>query len=346
LATGDQISGIDIDRYRIDETSGMTDQPRSVSLTRPEAPKPRPGVPAPSSADTPVTWQLSAQPGGGPGPGEVINQARVDEAIAALTGLRIVGVRPKPANLARALSGSASEAKLTVPDQISLGSRGFYLAQNGRLLANEGQMSVRCNDGVVYSLWFGEVVPDSEDAASGGQVGGASTAGDASSGEAAAAKSPSNARYLMITVAHEPSLVTEPARPEALVMAEEAFAAAKAAFEASNQATPEQAPEGAEPKPEGPPADSAAKPEAPKEPAELVAMRHQHEAAVAAWKGRIENGKKRADSLGRRFADWYYVISADSLAKLRPARDELVKPALPASAPAGEDAPAPVEMPQ
>ncbi len=362
-ATGDQIAGIDIDRYRVDEARGMTDEPRSVTLTRPEAPPPpvpTPGTPPPNPADTPVTWQLTAQPGGGPGPGEVINQPRVDEAIAGLTGLRIVGVRPKPANLAKALSGSSAEAKLTVPDQISLGSRGFYLAQNGRLLANEGQMAVRCNDGVVYSLWFGEVVPDGEDAASGGQVGGESATGNPASAEDSSARSPSNARYLMITVAHEPTLVPEPKKPEALVKAEEAFAAAKAAFEAAKPS--EAAPEGpatpaASPTPAAPPAegevailakptdatppDAAAKPEPPKESTELLALRQQHESAVAGWKSKLDNGKKRADTLGRRFADWYYVISADSLAKIRPAREELVKAEAPVPVPLNASAPLP-----
>ncbi|MBL8759511.1 MAG: hypothetical protein JNK35_13915, partial [Phycisphaerae bacterium] len=90
------------------------------------------------------------------------------------------------------------------------------------------------------------------------------------------------------------------------------------------------------------PANSAAEvakdlPQPPVEPPELVSLRQQHEAAVAAWKARLENGKKRADTLGRRFADWYYVISADSLGKLRPTRDELIKPA---EAPPAEAVPA------
>lgn len=352
--TGDQIAAIDIDRYKIDEERGITTQPQSVSLVKPSTPQPAPGEPAPPTG--PLTWSLSAQPGGGPGPGQTINQQRVDEVVAALTGLRIVGVRAKPANLAKALSGSANEAALTVTDQISLGSRGFYLARSGRLLANEGQLAVRCTDGVIYSLWFGEVVPESEDAASGGQVGAEPAPASA------AAEKPGPARYLMITVSHEPAIVPEPAKPEALVKAEELFATAKAAYETLKAQAEAKGDAGGaaptpQPPPATPPADSptepapasdgtpansaagAAKdlPQPPVEPPELISLRQQHEAAVASWKARLENGKKRADTLGRRFADWYYVISADSLGKLRPTRDELIKPAeTPTS-----DAPAP-----
>jgi len=356
--TGDQIAAIDIDRYKIDENRGITTQPESVSLVKPTVPQPAPGEPAPPTG--PLTWTMSAQPGGGPGPGQIINQQRVDEVVAALTGLRIVGVRAKPANLAKALSGSSNEAALTVTDQISLGTRGFYLAKSGRLLANEGQLAVRCTDGVIYSLWFGEVVPESEDAASGGQVGAESPA------TPSATEKPGPARYLMITVSHEPAIVPEPEKPEALLRAEELFAVAKAAYETlKSQADAQSSDGGAEPTPQpapaqppaeppgqppaepasdsnAAPANSAAEvakdlPQPPVEPPELVSLRQQHEAAVAAWKARLENGKKRADTLGRRFADWYYVISADSLGKLRPTRDELIKPA---EAPPAEAVPA------
>jgi hypothetical protein len=339
--TADQVRELVIDRYQIDEERGLTKDPVHLSLTKVTPPPPPATDPTNPPPPPQPTWTLSGTPQGGPGPGEVVNKARVDEAISALTSLKIVGVRPKPANLAKVLGGASAEIRLTLPDQISLSSRGFYLTQ-GRLLANEGQETIRCNDGVVYSLWFGEVVPDSEDATSGGQVGGAAPA----TAEGAKPPSTSNARYLMVTVSHDATIDPEPKKPDALANAEAAFAKAKADFDAAHpkpaadekkpeQQTPDTKP--AEPKPETPaepPPPPSAADEAPKEPPELLIQRQQHEAAVNEWKTRVDAAKKRAESLGRRFADWYYVISADSLGKIRPSREELIKPEEKPAAPA------------
>lgn len=43
------------------------------------------------------------------------------------------------------------------------------------------------------------------------------------------------------------------------------------------------------------------------------------------WKVKVEQGRQKADELRNRFADWYYVISADSFKKLRKTRSELVQ---------------------
>ncbi|MGD9688491.1 MAG: DUF4340 domain-containing protein [Phycisphaerales bacterium] len=337
--TADQIESLVIDHYQVDPERGITRDPVSIELKRPAPAEPDPTQPTPPAP----SWTLQATPGGGLAAGQVVNQARIDEALQTLVGLRIVGVRAKPANLAKALGGTGAEVSLTLPDQISLQSRGFYLGPSGQLLANEGQLGVRCADGVVYSLWFGGIVPDTEDAAS-GQVGGETEGTKGSE----TAKAPGDARYLMITVAFDPALVPEPVKPEALVAAEAAFAKLKAEFEAAKAQTPP-ASEPA-PSPEGTPPASAAEPQpeasAPVEPPELVEMRSKHQADRSAWTERVERGKKRAEGLSRRFADWYYVIAADSLSKLRPKLDELVKPAeatatVPApgaSAPSGEPA--------
>jgi len=44
-----------------------------------------------------------------------------------------------------------------------------------------------------------------------------------------------------------------------------------------------------------------------------------------AWKASVEEGKKRAEELNVRFADWYYVISADAFDKIHAGREDLVK---------------------
>jgi hypothetical protein len=39
----------------------------------------------------------------------------------------------------------------------------------------------------------------------------------------------------------------------------------------------------------------------------------------------MSEGKKRADLLATRFANWYYVVSADSFERLRIGRDTMLK---------------------
>ncbi len=358
--TADQIGSVIIDRYQIDAERGVMKEPLTIALNKftPSAP-PTPKD-APPPAPPPPFWTVKTEPGGAP-EAQVLNMAPLNDAIGTLTGLKIVGVRPKPANLAKALGGAAAEVKLTLTDQLSLQSRGFYLGPTARLLANEGQMAVKCTDGVVYNLWFGEVVPDSEDAASGGQVGQAptATADAASAANENKPRGPSNARYMMITVNFDPALAPEPARSAELVEAEANLARAKAEHLAkygdgkTDAPKPEpkpadkpaegeaQPPAGSEP-PTTPPTDpDTTPPTAPPAPTEsdaLKALRAQHQGAVDVWKQRVESGKKRAESLSKRFADWYYVISADSLSKLRPGRDDLLKAEEPKAGPGGPSA--------
>lgn len=47
--------------------------------------------------------------------------------------------------------------------------------------------------------------------------------------------------------------------------------------------------------------------------------------AHSAWSDRVSTAQKRASDLNARFARWYYVISAASFEKLRPARAELIQ---------------------
>ncbi|MGQ0628927.1 MAG: hypothetical protein ACT4PL_12610, partial [Phycisphaerales bacterium] len=236
----------------------------------------------------------------GPGADQVVNEARIAEITSTLTGLRIVGIRPKPANLAKMLGGADASVTISVPDQLNLQTRGFYLSPRGQLLANDGQVSIKCNDGVVYSLWLGEVVPESEDAASGGQVGGGTAA--TAEGADKPVQSKGEARYLMVTVGFDEKLLAEPRKPDALVNIPTPLAP-------RNESTP-------------PPDDDTES-----DPPEIASARQAYAAAVENWKASKEAGRKRADELSRRFAEWYYVIDGQSVAKLRPARDELLSPA-------------------
>jgi len=107
-------------------------------------------------------------------------------------------------------------------------------------------------------------------------------------------------------------------------------------------------PESAKPETDTPPADGEEKPAAPvttpPEPAPPVDPKAEaqkqylqalgkYEAeksgfadALKSWEDRSKDGKKLAKELSTRFEAWYYVISADSFEKLRPARADVVGP--------------------
>jgi hypothetical protein len=102
--------------------------------------------------------------------GEAISAGAARTMAAALDGLKIVDVRPKPPTLAEDLR--KGEISLTLEAAMSLRQKGFYLSPNGRLLANEGEMNVETADGLLYSLRFGEV------ATSAGEVKPAASAGE------------------------------------------------------------------------------------------------------------------------------------------------------------------------
>jgi hypothetical protein len=53
-------------------------------------------------------------------------------------------------------------------DLLSLQSRGYYFARDGRLLSNEGELRARTADGITYTLRFGEVVYGQREAISAG----------------------------------------------------------------------------------------------------------------------------------------------------------------------------------
>lgn len=91
-------------------------------------------------------WKLA---GGAP------NLTAVRGLTSTLENLKIVDVKPKPASLAQGLRDGRLE--LSLETALSLRQRGFVLAPNGRILANEGEMSVETTGGLVHTLRFGEI---------------------------------------------------------------------------------------------------------------------------------------------------------------------------------------------
>lgn len=86
-----------------------------------------------------------------------VDETRMNTFLTALTELTIVDVRPKPEGISTSLKAREG-TNISNQDRLSLQSKGFYFSNNGQLLANDGEMQVNSEDGVVYLLRFGEVV--------------------------------------------------------------------------------------------------------------------------------------------------------------------------------------------
>jgi len=141
------------------------------------------------------------------GRGARLDTAGVRALARALQDLTIVGVRPKPPGLSASLKATPGSMEMTQSDQFSLQNKGFYIArQDGRLLANEGDVKVHTADGVIYTLRFGEVLYGS-----GLEV----TAGVSDESGESSGQGQAN-RYLFITCDFDNSFFAEPAKPASM----------------------------------------------------------------------------------------------------------------------------------
>ncbi|MFV8756753.1 DUF4340 domain-containing protein [Nannocystaceae bacterium ST9] len=154
----DSIVALVSNSYKVDEQSGTVVDDSPVYLEkRDQGDFTDQGAPN-------VEWQLAAPPVFGPDgklidpatytgdtplpqafptpEGKELNPTKVKQIISAADRLQIVGVRPQP-------------EKLTAIDLLS---KGFFVGgEPQRLFGNEGEVRLFCDDGVVYSLYFGEV---------------------------------------------------------------------------------------------------------------------------------------------------------------------------------------------
>ena len=145
---------ISIISYQIDEAAGTLANLDQVALTR--------------EGDT---WKMAGV--------ERLNVPVIQTMARALENLKIVDARPKPDSLAKSLR--SGQVELTMESALSLRQKGFFVTPNGRMMANEGEMSVETVNGVVYQLRFGEV---------------ATTPGDTK---------PSGNRYLFVMAVFDPA---------------------------------------------------------------------------------------------------------------------------------------------
>ena len=184
--------------------------------------------------------------------GQEVDFVQVNLLVGAIIDLKIAGVRPKPTGMTGNLRDAAVTGSITQADIQALVSRGFFPTPEGGLLSNEGEVLIRTDEGVDYTLRFGEVVYGRGDAVA---------VGDETSDEAQAG--PGENRYVFITAEFDETVLPEP------------------------------------------PASDAD--------------------AHASWERRVQEGKDKAERLAARFADWYYVIAADSYERIHKPRDEFLK---------------------
>jgi hypothetical protein len=92
------------------------------------------------------------------------------------TALKLAGVRAKPGVVAKAKNlddlNKIPQQQLMAIAQ-SMASHGFFIYREGKgyaIVSNEGEMQISCDDGVVYTLRFGEVLIGSgEEISAGGK---------------------------------------------------------------------------------------------------------------------------------------------------------------------------------
>lgn len=247
-------------------------------------------------------------------PGEEIDPAKTATLTSSLADLKIVGVRAKPAGLTAALKATAEGEtfKLTQESQRSLMTRGFYILRDGRLLSNQGDVIVQNDDGIVYTLRFGEVSFATGDALSAG----AEEESKSADGEPKKSEAAQESRYLFVTAEFDPKLIPEP------------------------QPTPPPV------NPTIPASPFARDKDDPAIKALVKAEADREAAKKAEYDKKITAGQARAKELTDRFAAWYYLVPGDAFHNVVLDRAALVhqKPD-PSAAPPGGGLPPGVNFP-
>lgn len=176
----DQIQNVLIRDYSIDEQTGRINQRDNIAVT--------------AIGD----YTLDKMP-----KGKVIDSSKVKGLLAAIDTVNIVGVREKPAGLSVALKAGDGSGQMGTPELLSLQNKGFFMARDGSLRSNEGEVQFTTSQGVKYTLRFGEVVYGSGLAVTAG------AGGEAAEEEAGAGEN----RYLFVTTEFVEDYFTKPAEP-------------------------------------------------------------------------------------------------------------------------------------
>ena len=235
------INSVQIQDYSIDESTGRVISQGAISLEK-----------------TNSEWSLSDLP-----PEKELDTGKINTMTRALAGITITGVRPKPAGLTSDLR-TEDNLTLDLPAQLSLQSKGYFISQDGRLLSNEGEVSIGTASGVRYTLRFGEIlVGKGMEVSAGTETDATDEAADdeATDIEATDSGEGTENRYLFVTAEFDETLLgakpLAPVMPETPTIPEEKIDASESnasTEDPETQAPPEVNPEvNPEGEPEGEP---------------------------------------------------------------------------------------------
>jgi hypothetical protein len=247
------------------------------------------------------------------------NQELVEDKLRTLTDaladLKIVGIRRRPPGLENL---DTKELRLTPIVMASLQGKGFFPTRQG-LYSDQGDVIVSTDEGLVYTLRYGGPVFGSGDELTAGQPDDAekkdgAKPGAAKKDEAKKDNATQENRFLMVTVAFDPSLI---AKPESMQEKKPA------------------------PKPTGlvdlPDKAIAPDPNDPKQQAEEKEAKEKADREKADYEKKLADGKKKVDELAARFAPWYYVTPGDSFRSINLDRAAITQPKKPPGAPGSSD---------
>lgn len=325
----DRLVEIIVNKYSIDEGQGRIVDRELATLKRKKSTDP---------------WELE----GLNKATEKLNTSDVNQMINTLSDLKIQGIRPKPTGIAEGLKESGT-LKLNRRDFIDLQNKGFILAQdpqgNQQLVSNEGEVIAATNEGVVYSLYFGEIFTGSaldievgnsgknkKDKTKDKEKGDESKATDKKDPTKKEDKTDDAAlqtsRYLFVTVSFDPSFLGDPpSKPEEPKKPTEPKKEEKTDTKKENATKKKDAKE-ADKKEDSSKTEKKPDPQAEYE----VAMKKYeselktYERLLKDYDAKVVKGNELVQKLNKRFADWYYVISAKSFDTLRMSRKALVEP--------------------
>ncbi|MCK4658328.1 MAG: DUF4340 domain-containing protein [Phycisphaerae bacterium] len=270
LTTAD-IKSVRINNYSVDESSGTLDVVDNFRLEKEAGNK----------------WAMPGLPAG-----KKLEESKVNQMASALSGITITGVRKKPDWLSHNLAQKEG-LKINPFGRIELQSKGFFVSRDGRLLSNEGEVTVGTELGVRYTLRFGEVIfGDGLDVTAGAEEEPASA--DKPADEEKKPQSEAENRYLFVTADFDKSLLPpKPTPPEDY-------------------------------QPTGGTEEMSTEPE-DEQQAKAKSKAKEYERKLKEWDDKAAEGRKLADELNDRFASWYYVISAADFKNIRLDREKLIK---------------------
>ncbi len=123
-----------------------------------------------------------------------LDSVKVRGILTSMASIKIVGVRPRP------------PARSMIEAQLTLQPKGFFVTPQGELLGNEGMAQAITDDGVVYSLFFGEVTYETGIALTAGKAGDKAPEtdeGETEGGEGEGDTTKKASRYMFVNVHYD-----------------------------------------------------------------------------------------------------------------------------------------------